>query len=115
MAISPEARAEAELSLRQFCDEHSSDETAADRQRYNYEFETNSVVLIEQKPSFLNPNEWTGRRIAKFRYSEARKNWSLYWMESSGRWHRVLDVVAEREVRSLLKVVLADPTGVFWS
>jgi hypothetical protein len=114
VAIPPEARNEAEAALAAFCADHSSD-IAGDKQRYTFAFETNAVVLVEQRPGFLNANDWTSKPIAKFRYSEARGNWTLYWAESSGKWHRVSNVEAEKDIRALLDVVVKDPLGVFWS
>ena len=113
MAISTEARATAEAALNRFCAEHSS-EVGGDRQQYIYEFETNAVILIEQRAAFMNASDWTSRPIAKFRYSEARDNWSLYWSES-GRWQRVANVEAAKDIQALLDVVVKDPLGVFWS
>lgn len=114
MAIPPDVRAEAESALTEFSNAHSS-VAGADRLRYIYQFETNAVILLEQRPSFMNAAEWSSKRIAKFRYSEARNNWSLYWSDSDGRWHRVTDVEAAQNIRVLLQVVVSDPLGVFWS
>lgn len=114
MAIPPEAAADAEAALAQFCAEHSST-VGGDRQQYIFRFETNAVVLIEQRAAFVNADAWTSKPIAKFRYSEARNNWSLYWSESSERWNRVSNVEAAKDIRVLLDVVVKDPLGVFWS
>ena len=114
MAIPQHAAADAEAALTQFCAEHSS-EVSGDRQQYIFRFETNAAVLIEQRAAFVNPNDWTSKPVAKFRYSEARDNWSLYWAESGARWHRVTNVEAAKDIRVLLDVVVKDPLGVFWS
>lgn len=114
MAIPPDIRADAEAALTAFCAQHSS-AAGADRQRYTYGLEPSSAVLIEQRPSFMKPSEWTSKPIAKFRYSEARNVWSLYWVDANERWHRVSNVKTEKSIQKLLEVVLADPLGVFWS
>lgn len=114
MAIPSEARDVAEAALAKFCAEHSS-EVGGVRQRYIHRFETNAVVLVEQRAAFVNASEWTSKPIAKFRYSEARNNWSLYWSEGSDRWHRVSNVEAAKDIHVLLEVVVKDPLGVFWS
>ena len=111
MSIPEEIRAEAEVALREFCDAHSTDVA---QQRYTYEFATNAALLVEQRPSFVNASEWTSRLLAKFRYSEARNMWSLYWTDSSERWHRVTNVEGAKDIRTLLEVVVKDPLGVFW-
>lgn len=114
MAIPAEIRAQAEAALAEFSEKHSS-APGADRLRYVYEFETNAAVLVEQRPGFMNPDDWVSRPIAKFRYSEARNNWSLYWSDANGKWHRVSDTKATTDIRDALKFVISDPLGVFWS
>lgn len=113
MAIPSEIRDDAEAALADFCRDHSAG-PVADQLRYAYSFAANAALLIEQRPSFMNAAEWTSRAVAKFRYSEARNEWSLYWSDANGRWHRVSEVKAEKDIRLLLKVVLDDPLGVFW-
>jgi hypothetical protein len=112
--IPSEVRAQAETVLDEFCRQHSS-VPGADSLRYGYQFETSAVVLLEQRPGFMNPGEWVSVPRARFRYSEARNEWSLYWSDANRRWHRVSNVKAEKDIHALLKVVISDPLGVFWS
>ena len=114
MAISPEARHQAERALADFCAEHSS-APGADRLRYAYAFETNAALLLVQRPGFMNPEDWLSTPVAKFRYSDARSEWSLYWYDTNAKWHRVSNVKAEKDIRALLQTVVSDPLGVFWS
>ena len=114
MAIPQEELAKAESALKEFCAEHSAG-PGADPLRYAYTFESNAAVLLEERPGFLNPNEWVAQPRAKFRYSEARNQWSLYWTDANKRWHRVANVKAAGDIRTLLQAVVSDATGVFWS
>ena len=114
MPIPADVRASAAESLEEFCRQHSST-AESDVQRYTYAFETNAVTLIEQRPAFMNANDLTAKAIARFRYSEARNNWSLYWRDAASKWHRVSNVSAEKDIKVLLQVVVSDPLGVFWS
>ncbi len=114
MAIPPDVLAEAETALTAFCAQHSS-AAGGDLQRFAYEIESSSALLNQQRPGFMAPDTWSSKPIAKFRYSQARHNWSLYWADSSERWHRVANVPAAKDIQVLLAAVLADPLGVFWS
>ena len=114
MSIPSEARDRAETALSEFCREHSS-APGADPLRYIYQFESSAALLVEQRPGFMNPQDWTSVARAKFRYSEARNEWSLYWADANRRWHRVTNVKADKDIRVLLQVVVSDPLGVFWS
>jgi hypothetical protein len=114
VAIPADVRAKAEAALSEFCEQHSS-APGADRLRYVYQFEPNAAVLLEQRPGFMNPDDWVARPIAKFRYSEARNTWALYWSDANGKWHRVSDTKADSDIRAMLRFVISDPLGVFWS
>ena len=114
MPIPPDVQATATTLLDEFCREHSST-GQGDQLRYTYAFETNAVTLLEQRPGFMNANDWTSKPIARFRYSEARNNWSVYWRDAAAKWHRVSNVEADKNLGALLKVVVNDPLGVFWS
>ncbi len=114
VAMPADVRAQAEAALADFCAEHSS-APGADRLRYVYQIEANAAVLSEQRPGFMNPDDWVSRPIAKLRYSEARNTWTLYWSDANGKWHRVSDAKAEADIRAALQFVISDPLGVFWS
>ena len=114
MPIPSETLDQAKAALADFCAEHSS-APGADPLRYAYEFETNAALLLVQRPGFMNPDDWNSTPIAKFRYSEARAEWSLYWADANAKWHRVSNVKAAKDIRTLLKSVVEDPLGVFWS
>ena len=114
MSIPADVRAQAETALAEFCAEHSS-APGADRLRYAYQFEANAALLLVQRPGFMNQQEWISSAIAKFRYSEARDEWSLYWSDANKKWQRVSNVKAAKDVRVLLDSVVKDPLGVFWS
>jgi DUF3024 family protein len=114
MAIPEDVRSDAETALAEFCAEHSSAGEAA-QVRYAYQFESSAALLMQQRPGFMRPDEWVASPMAKFRYSQARNEWSLYWIDSNERWQRVTNVKAEKDIRKLLAVVVSDPLGVFWS
>jgi Protein of unknown function (DUF3024) len=115
MAIPAHVRDDAAAALTEFCREHSA-ESAATQQHYEFQILDNYALLIEKRPSFVNPSESTSRSVAKFRYSEARNIWSLYWSDAGGKkWNRVSNTKTASNIRDLLKVVVKDPDGVFWA
>jgi hypothetical protein len=113
VSIPPSVKADAEAALAEFCRQHTTEDTAS-HLRYGYAFETNSALLLEQRPGFLNPAEWSSKPLAKFRYSAAKSVWSLSWTESGEKWHRVSGVKPAADIRVLLQAVLKDDSGVFW-
>ncbi len=113
MAIPTDVHADAEAALADFCQQQSS-VAVADQQRYEFEIADNVALLIGRRPAFLSHMDWTSVPVAKFRYSPAKQNWSLYWPDTNERWHRLTSVKAASDIRVLLKAVASDTSGVFW-
>ena len=40
-------------------------------------------------------------------------DWSLYWADRNGRWHRY-DAIPPGRVDQVLREIESDPTGIFW-
>lgn len=109
MPIPIEVRSAAEAPLAEFCRSHSSADL-----RYEYEFAENAVLLKQKRPSFMNASEWTSVPMAKFRYSEGKAVWTLYWPDTNDRWRRVSSAAAAKNIETLLAAIISDPSGVFW-
>lgn len=73
-----------------------------------------SVTILEYRPLWQAvPSEWSSVRVAQLRYSASTQDWSLFWADRNGRWHRYEDLPPGR-VDQLLREIEADPTGIFW-
>jgi hypothetical protein len=112
MPLPPEVASVAEAALRDFCTHHSSP-AIADQVRYAYEINGLTALLLEQRPGFMNPSEWSSFPVAKFRYALAKRQWSLYWADSNDRWRRLTNVPPTDDIRKLIQVVADDPLSVF--
>ncbi|MDQ2852309.1 MAG: DUF3024 domain-containing protein [Actinomycetota bacterium] len=58
--------------------------------------------------------EWTRFPIARLRYTNASKRWSLYWRDRNLRFHEYDWVPPTDTVEELLAEVDRDPTAIFW-
>ena len=73
-----------------------------------------SVSIYECRPPWHSDlSEWSKVRVAQLRYSAENHNWSLYWADRNGRWHRYEDM-EPGPVDKLLGEIEADPTCIFW-
>lgn len=73
-----------------------------------------SVTIFECRPvGPEKPAEWFKVSVAQLRYSAERQDWSLYWSDRNGRWHRYHDL-HPGPVDSALNEIEADPTCIFW-
>ncbi len=85
-----------------------------DELRLDYSLRGNSVTLLEIRPAWRRPGEWTEMKIAQFRLDPASKMWSLYWRDRNERWHLYEDIPPSYDLGVCLKEVDADPTGIFF-
>jgi hypothetical protein len=53
-------------------------------------------------------------KIAQLRYDAAAREWSLYWADRNGRWHRYRDLDPAENLDPLLREIDEDPTAIFW-
>lgn len=73
-----------------------------------------SVTIFDCRPLWhTNLTEWSKVRVAQLRYSSSTHDWSLYWAERNGRWHRYYDLPPDR-IDHVLREIESDPTGIFW-
>jgi len=74
----------------------------------------NTVTMIEARPYFRNPSEWTQSRMAQFRYYSETRNWTLHYADRNHKWHVYPDIDPSTQFEDLLREVDRDPTGIFW-
>jgi hypothetical protein len=74
-----------------------------------------TVTLVEKRPTFYDPEEWTDTHVAQFRYDPRARRWTLYCADGHGRWHRYPGVEPTEEFDELLREVDTDPMGLFWA
>lgn len=84
--------------------------------RYELETTNRTVTIVERRPPWrddIGP-EWTRLPVARLRYTETRKEWSLYWSDQHRRFHQYDLIRPTRHVTRLSTEIDADPTAIFW-
>jgi hypothetical protein len=51
-----------------------------------YKIENQSIILLEIRPSFRNPEELIESGYAKATYIKSENNWKVYWMRGNLKW-----------------------------
>jgi hypothetical protein len=105
-------RREAQKVLARFCDRVSSQ--LRDKIAYSVQFRGNSAVILEGRPSFTRPTEWTQLKMARFTFEPTSARWSLQWADQNERWHPYQGMRHSRRLEVLLAEVERDPTGIFF-
>jgi hypothetical protein len=85
-----------------------------DQVRLFHTFRGNSVTLIESRPLFHKPDQWSRLKIAQFRQDPETRLWTLYFADRSDRWHLYDDIDPSPVFEALLQEVVQDPSGIFW-
>jgi Protein of unknown function (DUF3024) len=85
-----------------------------DQARVGANVRGSSVTIFDCRPP-LHPNltEWSKVRVAQLRYSASTHQWSLYWADRNGRWHRY-DHLQPGPIDNMLGEIEEDPTRIFW-
>jgi hypothetical protein len=74
------------------------------------------LTIVECRPPWraeFGP-EWTRFPIARLRYTQGTRLWSLYWRDRNLEFHEYNRVPASASVEELLAEVDHDPTAIFW-
>lgn len=88
---------------------------ARDQVRLELEFESDQVTLLETRPYFRDPTQWTRLPVARFRYNAASGTWALDCpnLGQKGGW-RPYPVQPGRDLDKLIAALDRDASGVFW-
>ncbi len=113
MALSDTVRHQADSIMSAFCDRRVP-LAVRDQVRMHHEFQRNYVVLLEDRPRWDKPEEWTHLPIAKFRFNKDNGKWTLYWLDRNSKWHLYDMVKPSSNLKKLLKEVDDDPTRIFF-
>ena len=74
------------------------------------------LTIVECRPPWradFGP-DWTRFPIARLRYTQATKLWSLYWRDRNLKFHKYDRVPASASIEVLLAEIDRDPTAIFW-
>jgi frataxin-like iron-binding protein CyaY len=89
-------------------------EHVKDQVRLTFKIRGNSVTLFEQRPSFPAREIWVDILVAQFRYDQKENQWTLYWADRNGKWHKYDGVKPDLNFEDLLTKLEEDPDHVFW-
>lgn len=113
MALSPLTRKLVEKKLGAYC-EGKIPLHLRHKIKIGFKVRGNSVTLIEERPYFHDPSQWSKSVVAQFRLNPDDQLWTLYCADRNSRWHLYSRSVPTKNINTLLHWVEADPTGIFW-
>jgi hypothetical protein len=87
-----------------------------DKVRVEVDTSPTAITIVECRPpwGFSPSPEWTRQPVARIRYVQSKREWSLYWTDRNSRFH-LYDLVEPNEsLGELLQEIDDDPTAIFW-
>jgi len=84
--------------------------------RIELEVSNRALTILECRPPWRPDmgTEWTRLPVARLRYTESRREWSLYRPGRDSRFHRYELARPSAHVGDLLAEIDRDPTCIFW-
>jgi len=91
-------------------------EHVRDQIRVEVDLTERYMTIVECRPPWrvdVGP-DWTRFPIARLRYTNATRRWSLYWRDRNLKFHAYDRTPASPSIDDLLAEVDRDPTAIFW-
>jgi hypothetical protein len=75
-----------------------------------------ALTIFECRPpwKFRESGAWTRSPIARLRYTQSKRSWTLYWCDQHEKFHRYEFVPPTQSLDRLLTEIDDDPTAIFW-
>jgi Protein of unknown function (DUF3024) len=75
-----------------------------------------NLTILESRPPWREATgpQWTPFPIARLRYTQANRTWSLHWRDRNLRFHRYEQLPPSPHIDDLLQEIDRDPTAIFW-
>lgn len=101
--------------VRRWCDERVPAHVR-DQVRIECDVAPRHLTILECRPPWGQDigTEWTSCPIARLRYTKATGTWSLFWRDSSSKFHEYDGAAPSPRVDDLLAEIERDPTAIFW-
>ena len=101
--------------VRRWCEERVPPH-ARDQVRVECDVAPRHLTIVESRPPWREGTgpEWTRFPIARLRYTQADRTWSLYWRDRNLRFHRYDQLAPSPHIDDLLQEIDRDPTAIFW-
>ena len=88
-----------------------------DEIRIEVDVDARALTVLECRPPWspktIGP-EWTRVPIARLRYVQSHRLWTLYWRDRNRSFHRYDLIEPSSHVATLLAEIDADPICIFW-
>ena len=112
MTIPPATLELAERQLRTYCEQRVPPEVR-DQVRVGHRVEGDAIILVEERPVFLDPTKWITCPVARIEYDTASAEWDL-WAFDRDDEAMPYSMLPTKNLEAILAEIDEDPTSIFW-
>ncbi len=101
--------------VRRWCEQRVP-EHVRDQVRVECDVSPRHLTIVECRPPWRQGigSEWTRFPIARLRYTQATRTWTLYWRDRNLRFHLYDQLEPSPDIDDLLQEIDRDPIAIFW-
>lgn len=113
MAFSEFEQKRYEKLLKAFCATQGPGPHIRAKLRWDFSISGQSVELLETRPRWNNPSEYSSLGFAKATYVRSAREWRVYWMRADLKWHRYEPCPSVKTLEKFLELVDRDEECAF--
>jgi len=100
--------------MENFIDKIRPDEDMRNQRDISYKIEGQSILIIEIRPFFKDPNQKIESPIAKTTFIKAKNHWKVFWMRGNLKWYSYEPKPIVRTLKEFTELVKKDEYHCFW-
>ena len=81
--------------------------------RSKYEFEKNTITLMESRIKWNDESIWVDIPIAKMEYESESMTWKLYCVMANEKWVSYDGLAPQKDLQECIDEIVLDPTYIF--
>ena len=91
-----------------------TDEEVLKKLDFGYNIENQSILLVEVRPDWKNPEIIRQHPFAKTTYVKSSDTWKIYWMRGNGKWFPYDPTPTVKTLNQFLEIVRKDEYHCFF-
>lgn len=114
MAFTQEERVQHQKRMDTFIEKRRPPEHLRDQVDLSYRIEEQSIVIVEIRPRWNDPQSIIELPIAKTTWVRSRKVWKIYWQRADLKWHLYPPLPEVDSLQEFINEVDADSNHCFF-
>jgi len=90
------------------------DEEIRKKLDFGYNIDNQSIILVQIRPDWKNPQIFHQSPFAKMTYVKASDKWKIYWMRSNGNWDPYEPAPTVKSLKGALEIIRDDKHHAFF-